>query len=273
MTSTPLAPGVTPVYGEPVTEEKLQEIVVRIVEQFDPEQIILFGSYAYGDPTPDSDVDLLVIMDSDLPWADRSAAVLQALPKDRLPTDVLAYTPQEIEAQRDRFNPFLYEVLKLGRVLYDRSAAPGAPVRPGGRWWKEGGGGMSVDPVADAMTWVQKAEADFRAAHLLIDAENGLPFDPVCFHAQQCVEKYLKALLVRYQVIFSKTHDLPKLQGLCQQVYPDLDFDEADLSWLTEHGIDTRYPGKIATRADAERALAIMDAARAQLRAEMGLDT
>ena len=267
MTSTPLAPGVTPVYGEPVTEEKLQEIVVRIVEQFDPEQIILFGSYAYGDPTPDSDVDLLVIMDSDLPMVERMGAVSRVLPRPLFPLDLLAYTPEEIETQRGRFDPFLKEVLEKGRLLYERPDVAGEAWR-----WEEDECCMD-DPFDDLMAWVGKAEQDYQGAYGMMQLQTGPIPDLACFLAQQCVEKYLKALLTRHRVFFPKTHDLVEINALCQQVRPDLQLKVEDLRWLSDFAVLARYPRTNATHADAERALAIMDAARAQLRAEMGLDT
>jgi len=55
-----LQPGRTSAGSSPVAEERLREVIQRIVEAFDPQRIILFGSHAYGEPTPDSDVDLLV---------------------------------------------------------------------------------------------------------------------------------------------------------------------------------------------------------------------
>jgi HEPN domain-containing protein len=59
--------------------------------------------------------------------------------------------------------------------------------------------------------WVEKAEHDLRNATHTLTLEEDCPFDTVCFHAQQCVEKYLKALLTLRQIEFSKTHDLTEL--------------------------------------------------------------
>ncbi|MBN1287344.1 MAG: HEPN domain-containing protein [Anaerolineae bacterium] len=249
---------------EPVTEERLHEIVVRIVANCAPEQIVLFGSYAYGSPTPDSDVDLLVIMESDIESRmERTAQVGKLFPARPFPMDILVYTPQELEEQRDRFNPFLYEVLKKGRVLYARSGLPG--VRPGGRWWKEDGGAMSDDPVRDSMIWIEKAEQDYQMAYAAMQMETSL-FDMVCFHAQQCVEKLLKAFLVQRQVFFPKTHDLKEIYELCRPAGFDLVLDEADLDRLSDYAVLIRYPNASATPADAEFAIAFMDAVRPKIR-------
>ena len=62
--------------------------------------------------------------------------------------------------------------------------------------------------------WVGKAEGDYRAATHLFTAEDATTYDAVCFHAQQCVEKYLKAILVDHSLPVPKTHDIGKLFGL-----------------------------------------------------------
>ncbi len=260
MTSTPLAPGVTPTYGEPVTEEKLQEIVDRIVERFNPERIILFGSYAYGNPTPDSDVDLLVIMESDKPLVERSAAVSLLLSARAFPMDILAYTPQEIEEQRGKFNPFLREVLMKGRVLYARP-----DVADDARRSAKDGDFMG-DPTEAMRNWIQRAEEDYQTAYVMMHVEGGPVSSVVCFHAQQCVEKYLKALLAQHQVFIPKTHNLSDLYKLSEPAQPDLRLNEADLGWLSERGIVARYPEGGVTVTDAGRALAIMDAVRKRIR-------
>ena len=75
----------------------LNEIRERIVKAVNPERIILFGSYAYGKPKDASDLDILVIMDSDLPRYRRSRAVYRCLAGLLIPKDILVYTPEEIE--------------------------------------------------------------------------------------------------------------------------------------------------------------------------------
>ena len=115
---TPLFPGVTAVGFESVTEEILAEISHRIVAAFQPKQIILFGSYAYGRPTPDSDVDLLVIMDSAQRPADRQAAVTRLVRPRPFPVDILVRTPHEVQAAVDAGDPFITEIIKRGKVLY-----------------------------------------------------------------------------------------------------------------------------------------------------------
>ena len=99
----------------------LPRAIQRIVSELKPEKIILFGSYAYGNPTPDSDVDLLVIMKTKAKEIDRYLAVSNLLYPRQFPVDILVKTPQEIEtASRKKGNFFLREILTKGKVIYER---------------------------------------------------------------------------------------------------------------------------------------------------------
>jgi hypothetical protein len=103
-----------------VTKRLLDEIVQRIVERFQPQKIILFGSYAYGQPHQDSDIDLFVIMDSDLRPALRCAAVSSACHPGVAPMDIIVRTPAEVEQRLAMGDFFVAEILEKGRVLYER---------------------------------------------------------------------------------------------------------------------------------------------------------
>src|SRR5262249_11572268 len=104
----------------PVTDALLAEITCRIVEQFQPHKVVLFGSYAAGTPDLNSDVDLLVVMDSDESMAKRIMRVAAVAEVRFLPMDVLVYTPTEVEERLAKGDPFIAEVLAKGRVLYQR---------------------------------------------------------------------------------------------------------------------------------------------------------
>ena len=104
----------------PVTEALLEEISQRIVDAFQPEKVVLYGSYADGEPTLDSDVDLLVVMESDEPMARRIWRVAEAAQVRFLPMDLLVYTPAEIAEQIAKGDCFIAEILAKGRVLYQR---------------------------------------------------------------------------------------------------------------------------------------------------------
>lgn len=105
-----------------VDEQSISELSRRIAEEFHPEKIILFGSYAYGRPGPDSDVDLLVVMrfkGNSL----RKAVEIRMKVDPKIPLDLVVRTPETIE-QRLAWNDFfLREVIQKGKVLYDADHA------------------------------------------------------------------------------------------------------------------------------------------------------
>lgn len=105
---------------EPVGEREFRAIVDRLVGALQPEKIVLFGSYANGTPTPDSDVDLLVIMETDAPYRERFAAVSRLLEPRLFPVDILVKTPTEIEQALATGDFFIDEILSQGRVLHER---------------------------------------------------------------------------------------------------------------------------------------------------------
>jgi HEPN domain-containing protein len=112
--------------------------------------------------------------------------------------------------------------------------------------------------------WIDKAEHDLIAAVELLKLGTVCPFDIVCFHAQQCAEKYIKALLVSRSVDFPRTHDL---RALLQIVPADvvLAIDIEEVVRLTRYVIEGRYPGDwdAIDRPEADRCLAAARAVRA----------
>lgn len=100
-------------------KENLRRLTRSIVEAFHPQKIILFGSRANGQARRDSDVDILVIMDSRKPAGRRAADIYRALGWRKFPLDVIVFTPKEISRKMRGFDPFLEDVMKNGRVLYE----------------------------------------------------------------------------------------------------------------------------------------------------------
>ncbi len=107
-------------YPVPITEALLGEITRRIVEAFNPEKVIPFGSRAAGTPHADSDVDLLVIMDAQASPIQRAVAVKRACRPRFVAMDVLVKTPEEMATQLRQGNFLLRQILAEGRVLYER---------------------------------------------------------------------------------------------------------------------------------------------------------
>lgn len=103
-----------------VTKNLIQEIVDRIVKAIDPEKIILFGSYAYGKPGKDSDIDILVIKDSDLARHKRASLLYNALAGLIIPKDILVYTPEEIEEWSEVPQAFITTIMRRGIVIYEK---------------------------------------------------------------------------------------------------------------------------------------------------------
>ena len=99
----------------------LPEVIERLATQLQPERVILFGSYAYGTPTPDSDVDLLVVLDTNASATERYLAVSRLLYPRPFPVDILVRTPDEIEQALRTNDFFIKEILSQGRVLYERT--------------------------------------------------------------------------------------------------------------------------------------------------------
>ncbi|HLE14766.1 MAG TPA: nucleotidyltransferase domain-containing protein [Anaerolineales bacterium] len=98
----------------------LPQAIERIAHELKPEKIILFGSYAYGKPDPDSDVDLLIIMETGEPTRERTWKVSRLLIPRRFPVDILVRTPEEIEQALEQGDFFIQEILERGSVLYER---------------------------------------------------------------------------------------------------------------------------------------------------------
>lgn len=104
-----------------VTDELLGEIVSRILAVGSPDRIILFGSRARGTARPDSDLDLLIIEESDLPRFKRAVRYYLALIGTFLGEDIVVWTPQEVAEWEAVPNAFISTALREGKTLYARS--------------------------------------------------------------------------------------------------------------------------------------------------------
>lgn len=102
-----------------ITEKFIQTITHKIAKELHPEKIILFGSYAEGKPHYYSDIDIFIIMNSDLRRDDRSVKISQLFPDRLFALDVLVYTPEEVELSLKRNNLFVKNILQKGKVIYE----------------------------------------------------------------------------------------------------------------------------------------------------------
>ncbi len=98
----------------------IRAIAKHIAEKFDPEQIILFGSHAYGKPTAWSDVDLLVVMDTPKGEMDAILEVGDSLPDLEFSVDVVVRSRQVLEKRKKMGDWFLREITRKGKILYER---------------------------------------------------------------------------------------------------------------------------------------------------------
>ena len=104
-----------------ISEDKIKNIVDKIVRNFNPNKIIMFGSYASGTANKDSDLDLLVVMNSDLPRHRRSAPLRLLFNPQPTPMDIIVQTPDEISHWNGVVNHVVTEAFTKGKVLYEKS--------------------------------------------------------------------------------------------------------------------------------------------------------
>ena len=104
-----------------VDSNKINDIVNRIATKFNPEKIILFGSYASNSQNDDSDLDLLIIQDTDQPIQTRGFEIRMSLIGTMIPFDILIYTNSEFEKEKDNSFSFLNSAMRNSKVLYERA--------------------------------------------------------------------------------------------------------------------------------------------------------
>lgn len=103
-----------------IENDKINEIVNKIAVFYNPDKIILFGSYANGKPNENSDLDLLIIKDSDKPRPDRSTEIRKMLYGSMIPMDLIVYTNSEVQESLSKKYTFIYQAITNGKVVYER---------------------------------------------------------------------------------------------------------------------------------------------------------
>lgn len=122
-----------------------------------------------------------------------------------------------------------------------------------------------------AVEWIDKAEGDFATMEREARARKSPNYDGVCFHAQQCAEKYLKALAIEADLPFLRTHDLVILLEPLLPLYPLWEVYRGDLAYLSEFAVSFRYPGESADRESAMDARQRCRIVRRAARTALGL--
>ena len=122
------------------------------------------------------------------------------------------------------------------------------------------------------LEWIEKAEEDYDMAQLAQQASR--PFhNSICFHTQQCIEKYLKAWLQEADIPVPRTHNLAELLALIVPTLPAWEQWQPDFKRITEHAVDSRYPGESATAEDTQHAMHVCEAVRQAVRTSLKLPT
>jgi HEPN domain-containing protein len=119
--------------------------------------------------------------------------------------------------------------------------------------------------------WVEKAEGDYKTANREFRARKDPNYDAVCFHCQQCAEKYLKALLQESEIPFKKSHNLIYLLDLIVPVASQMEIYRSDLKALNTAAVDARYPGESADKEKAKMAITVCRQVRQIIRSRLGL--
>ena len=98
--------------------QKIAEISEKIAREYNPEKIILFGSYAWGEPTRDSDVDLFIVKNGTKTRLEMIREVYDIIFSSGEAVDVLVYTPEQLEKRKKMGDPFIMKILNSGKLLY-----------------------------------------------------------------------------------------------------------------------------------------------------------
>ncbi len=119
--------------------------------------------------------------------------------------------------------------------------------------------------------WVEKAEGDWKTLERLQGDHLLEVADSICFHSQQCSEKYLKALIQSENLAPPRTHHLPRLLDMIVSIHSELEFLRSPCEELIAYGVLIRYPGETATEEDAMEAFDLSKRIRKTIRAKLGL--
>jgi len=253
--------------GVPSHSAEIAAAVRAIAERFDPDRVILFGSRAYGTPRPDGDIDLLVVMRTPFHAADQAQRIRLALPPQSGPrVQVLVRDPNDIAIRLAEGDSFVQDIVGNGIGLYARSGLDATP----SFWPVAARRKRNKSHITLAVReWLQTAASDAETARFLMTAPSP-NLNHVCFHAQQSVEKNLKAILENDALPVPRVHDFANLADLITPTLSALTALRSELDTLTTCAVDPRYPGAVVTPSQADAALAVMDAVASIVAATIG---
>lgn len=253
-----------------VTSRLLTELTRRLVSETNPDQIYLFGSYAYGNPHPHSDLDLMIVTQEPrgaTPF-ERGSFVYQKTSDalhglSDIDFDVLARTPEELMHRLELGHPLDREIVLRGQILYARR---GSPRRYHAERWR------NRKPDSQIVEeWIERAEQDYDEALLILRRRKRQVPAFVCFHSQQAVEKYLKAFLLKTRGKFQHTHKLEELNQQCAEVDGTFLMIHDWVKPLTQYAISGCYPDNTITIEHAREAVATIKQVRKFIAPKLGI--
>jgi len=211
--------------------KSLQDISRRLIKEYDPDKIILFGSRAEGKDPEGSDIDLVIVKETEKRPLERRIEVETLLADRTVPIDIVVYTPDEMRNLYSMGSPFVEEIVEKGRLIYMRKATA---------------------------AWMRDAEEELESAKVLYEHGRN---KSACYHSQQSVEKGLKAILLEKGRRPERTHDIVELHNAVTETGTDSGLSMEDAIYLssvykgrypTEEGL---LPHGEPSRADTEKAV------------------
>ena len=240
---------------KPEVQATIDTTVLRLVAEFHPEQIWLFGSYAWGEPDEHSDLDFVVVLPrSDETPIKRAQRAHRCLRGSGMPNDVLVKTRAEFERYRDLRPSLTFKIANEGRLIYETGASQSAA--PMMRHTPD----STEERLAELVSaWLTKAQHGLIAAHRIASEDDTL-LGNALFHCQQAAEKTLKGYLTAQEQATDKRLALNHLLSECATFEPSFKRWEADVESLTRLTSSFRYPDETPvaepTRAEFEQAIA-----------------
>ena len=218
------------------SDRHAEAIAARIASAVRPWRIVLFGSRARGDASDDSDCDVYVEVDEPRECNGETERRIRTLfigPGWHL--DLTVRSRGEIERRSRDPGTIEWDVVREGRLLYADDAAPALPSADARVRERQ------PVPPESAAEWLEAARTDLRLVSRLLDLNEGYAA-PICFHAHQGSEKYMKALLVARHVRPPRTHHLPDLLAALRAHGCPLPGLDDDCAFLTMNAVVPRYP-------------------------------
>lgn len=207
----------------------ITKLVRRLVRELKPQTVILFGSYAYGVPNEDSDVDLFIVQESNEPPSSRTqriSEIAREVLKGSL-VQPIVYTREQLEGRLNVGDHFIQEILDRGVLLYGKS------------WREERCSIVVEDESAYPAEWLERAERDLRWVAIGFRED-----DPAAagYYLQQALEKFLRAFLVAHGWRLQRIHTLEKLLDDALHDDPSLAEYRSLCVTVTKWYMADRYP-------------------------------